>query len=398
MSLTYSKLIKFDLVDDAEAKLDKKEYRDKFMEFFKICGDIIDTDEFIRDCPSFPYSTKNIVRDELMSAIGSTLAIEGITLREDEIKETLQQTRLQDNLKRKQQEVLNSQNVYDYIQNEVNNCEGKFIYKLEHVNQIHKLFTEKIEYIGNRPGQYRNCTALFGEPRKKSLCETYADIYTAMKGFIDWLNRETTELLNGSVIVKAIMSHYYLTEIHPFGDGNGRTARAVEAMVFYANKINPYCFWSLANFWSTHRNDYIVHLGNVRDTCGPMEFLMWGAKGYLEEVKRIKGRVLKKVRQLMLRDYVRYLVDEKTQQKPEERINQRIRRIVELLTRSEKIALDKFRSYPEYKSLYSGMATITQGRDLDKMKSLKLILVTTVEGKEFIEPNYSLLDSLRYRV
>lgn len=397
MGLTYSKLIKFDLIDDIETKLDNKEYRDKFLGFFKICQDIMDADRFIRDCPSFPYSTKNIIRDELMSAIGSTLAIEGITVREDEIKETLQQTKLQDNLKRKQQEVLNSRNVYDYIQSEINNCAGKFIYEEEHISRIHKLFTDNIEYIGNQPGRYRNCPASFGEPRKKGLCETYADIYNAMKNFIEWLNRETTGL-SGSAIVKAMMAHYYLTEIHPFADGNGRTARAVEAMVFYANGINPYCFWSLANFWSTHRNDYIVYLANVRDTCDPMEFLMWGAKGYLEEVLRIKGRVLKKVRQLMLRDYVRYLVDEKKQQKPEERINQRIRRIVELLTKSEKLPLDKFRSYPEYKSLYSGMAAITQSRDLDKMKSLKLILVTTVEGKEFIEPNYSLLDSLRYRV
>ncbi len=71
-------------------------------------------DRFIRDCPSFPGSNKNIIRDELVSAIGSTLAIEGITLREEEIKESITKQTFKI-LQRKQKEILNSRNVYDYI-------------------------------------------------------------------------------------------------------------------------------------------------------------------------------------------------------------------------------------------------------------------------------------------
>ncbi len=127
--------------------------------------------------------------------------------------------------------------------------------------------------------------------------------------------------------------------------------------MLYANGINPYCFWSLANFWSANRNEYITHLGNIRETCDPLDFLIWGAKGYLEEVKRIKERVLKKLKYLMLRDYVSWLLTAKKQQKPEKKINQRIRSIVFLLTDFGKIPLDKFRTSPQYESLYSHKST-----------------------------------------
>jgi Fic family protein len=219
-----------------------------------------------------------------------------------------------------------------------------------------------------------------------------------MKDYINWLNQEKEGILTSNIIAKAIMAHYYLTEIHPFGDGNGRTARAVEAMVLYANGINPYCFWSLANFWSANRNEYIFHLGNIRETCNPLDLLIWGAQGYLREIKRIKERVLTKVKQLMLQDYVRYLSDTKSQQPSSKKINQRIRGILFLLTQSGKISFNKLRSSPEYKSLYHKVSNMTQSRDFSKMKSLRLIRFSDTEGQTFIEPNYEILEGLQYNV
>ena len=399
MGLSYNKLIQFDLLDDAEAKLTQN--RENLFGFLSTFQDIAAADKFIRDCPSFPDSTETIVRDELVSAIGSTLAIEGIVIKEEEIKETIQKRNSERHPQQKQQEIhtLNSQDVYNYIQKTVRKNKEKFVYKDEHIIKIHRLFTANIDYLGNKPGRYRNMSAFFGDnPRRKSLCENYEEIYKAMANFINWLNQENEGLLTGNRIAKAIMAHYYLAEIHPFGDGNGRTARAVEAMVLYANGINPYCFWSLANFWNAHRNDYISRLGEIRDTCDCLEFLMWGAKGYLEEIQRVRGRVLKKVKQLMLQDYTRYLLGTKNQQSPEKKINERIYGVLFLLTHSDKILFNKLRSSPEYKSLYYHISSMTQNRDFSKMKSLRLIRVSKTGGKVFIEPNYEVLESIEYSV
>ncbi|MBN1796792.1 MAG: Fic family protein [Sedimentisphaerales bacterium] len=395
MALSYNKLIRYDLLDDADQRL-KESKKEFFFDFFSVCQEIGIADQFIRDCPSFPGSTKSIIKDELVSAIGSTLAIEGIMLKEEEIKKALETTPLEDKIRRKEQHAANSRDVYDYIQKEVlqGKSIGEFVYKEEHITTIHKLFTTNIASLGNQPGAYRNTSTSFGDPRKISLCQNYTDIYVSMKNYIEWLNTKKTGYLTSNPIAKAIMSHYYLTEIHPFGDGNGRTARAVEAMVLYEEAINPYCFWSLANFWNINRNEYITHLGNIRETCDPLDFIMWGAKGYLDEVIRIKERVLQKLKSLMLRDYVSWLLREKKHQPPEKRINQRIRDVVFLLTDLGKIPLDKFRASPQYESLYSNKSS--KSRDFSKMKALDFIRISEVDGKKFIEPNYDVLERLRY--
>lgn len=396
MALGYKKLIQFDLLDDAEEKLTK--VKNRFFEFLRISQDIMVTDSTIRDFPSFPGSTDTIIIDELVSAIGSTLAIEGIVVKQEEIKETIQKEGFKNNLQRKQQEILNSRDVYKYIKKTVLDNKGEFVYKDKHIIDIHKHFTTKIPYVGNQPGAYRNTGTSFGDPRKVSLCKNYTDIYKAMKNFIKWLNQKNEGILTSNMIAKAIMAHYYLTEIHPFGDGNGRTARAVEAMALYANGINPYCFWSLANFWSANRNEYITHLGNIRNTCDCLDFLMWGAKGYLEEIQRIKALILKKVKQLMLQDYTRWLLLTKKHQPKEKKINNRISRIIELLTRSDRVPFDKLRSSTEYTTIYSHSSSMTQSRDLAKMKSLRLIFMSKINGKMHIEPNYEILESLTFNM
>lgn len=153
MRLSYSKLIQYDLLEGIEANLTNNQK--KFFEFFEIYQNLIAADRFIRDCPSFPDSNETIIRDELVSAIGSTLAVEGVIIKEEEIKEAIQKSTFTDNLQKRQQEVLNSKNVYDYIINTVSTFrreqKGEFVYKDEHILNIHKTFTENINYIGNKP-------------------------------------------------------------------------------------------------------------------------------------------------------------------------------------------------------------------------------------------------------
>jgi len=400
MALTLEKLMKYDLVNDIEAKMKDPNSENQFrlfFAFFNIYQQIKTEDQFIRDCPSQPGSTDKIFRGELISSVGATLAIEGTKLTKEEIEESFQKADLNKELKKKEQEAQNSRNAYDYIINLVRKHEGKFVYNEKHIKRIHKCITNNIDYIGNVPGQYRDINPIFGEPPKKSLCKTTAEVETAISKLICWLNKEEEGgFIIDNMIIKAIMAHYYLTEIHPFGDGNGRTARALEALVLYVNRINTYCFWSLANFWSANRNEYIIHLGNIRATCDSSDFLMWGVEGYLKEIQRIKSLVLKKAKQLMLMDYVRWLLATKKHQKSEKKINQRIEGILELLTHRGKMPLDKFMSSPELTTLYHKRTAPTRYRDFEKMVNLGLIYISKED--KTIGPNYQILKYLEYQV
>jgi len=386
-------LSKFDLEKEIEGVIFNKEEQQKLHDFISTTRKILNADKFIRDCPAFPRSTQGIITRELHSAIGATLAIEGTLLREEEIEESLQKASLKQKLEDKEKEAQNSRNAYQHIIHEVDNNKDKFIYKEEHIKKIHYELTDDIECVSpNVPGQYRDIKATFGVPRKFSFCKTKAHIETIMPKFIKWLNEDGSGFFSNDPIVKAIMAHYYLTEIHPFGDGNGRTARAVEAFVLYANGINTYCFWAFANFWSANRDKYLIHLGDIRTTCNPWEFLIWGLKGYLQEVEKIKDLVLKRLKQLMLQDYVRWLTYKK-------RINQRIAGVLMLIIHKGKMPLDEFLSSPELKTLYSNRKISTRYKDFNKIeKTLNLIRLSKENGKKFIEPNFQKLEQLEYEI
>lgn len=399
MELDLTKLMKFDLVDDVELTI-KGDFN-RLIEFYDIYQKIMTNDEFIRDCPSNPGSTDKIFRSELISSIGATLAIEGTKLTEQEIEESIQKADLSIELEKKEQEAQNSKKAYENIIKIVSeyhkeNDGGKFIYNEGHIKNIHRDITEGIDYMHNVPGEYRDINPIFGEPPKRSLCTKKYTVDTAISKLIEWLNKKGSGPLSNNPFVKATMAHYYISEIHPFADGNGRTARALEALVLYVNGINTYCFWSLANFWSVNRNEYLVRLGNIRATCDPWEFIIWGMKGYLNEIVRIKSRVLNKAKKLMLMDYVRWLYENKNNQPREKKINQRIVGVLGILIRTGEVPYKKFMSFPELKLLCHTIKASTKARDLTKMEKLGLIKYSLKENIKYIGPNYILLEHLNY--
>ncbi len=395
MSLNYDELIQFDLLNKIDSKI--KEDPDYIYECFDIIQEINSIDQFIRESPSFPGSTEKIIRNELLSAIGATLAIEGTSLKKEEIEESFRKASLNEKLKRSEQEAENSRKVYEFVIELAGSQKENFVYEEMMIKQIHKLFTNDISYQSNKPGDYRgDFNVTFGTPRKEGLCKTRFEVEMAMSRLVNWLNREEKGFLTSNVIAKAILAHYYLTEIHPFSDGNGRTARALEALVLYVSGLNNYCFWSLANFWSTHRTEYLVHLGEIREKSDASKLLLWGLRGFLEEIERIKALVLKKVKQLMLMDYTKYLLANKSEQKI--KLNQRIVRVMDLLIHNGRVRRSKFLSRPEMLALYSGYQQMTQRRDIAKMHEIGIIILLKEDDGVYIEANYKILDLIVYNV
>jgi len=396
--LNYENLIQFNLLENAEKELlDPKNSNDIF-DFLGIIQEIESIDHFIKDLPSYPGSTEKIIRNEMISAIGATLAIEGTSISKDEIEESFQKASRNEKLERREQEAENSRKVYYFIRELTEKKSEDFIYTESMIKQIHKYFTADLNYLSNVPGQYRGDFKVeFGYPRRSGLCMTKSQIEKAMTNFTEWLNAEGSGILSRNDIVKAIMAHYYLTEIHPFGDGNGRTSRATEALVLYINGINYYCFWSLANFWSLNKDEYIAYLGEIYTTSNPLKFLMWGLTGYRDEIKRIKNLALLKLKKLMLMDYAKYLLADKSNQPI--KINQRIIDVLKILINKNKSEYRKFSNSPEISALYNNVSISTKNRDFEKMILSDLILIKVNEenDKIYIEPNFSILDQVTYR-
>ena len=126
-----------------------------------------------------------------------------------------------------------------------------------------------------------------------------------MSGFVEWLNRGRGAALDP--IIRAIVAHFLLISIHPFGDGNGRTSRGVESFLLYKAGVNARGFYSLANYYYRNRSDYVALLNRVRFVSDPdaSPFMNFALRGLVEELESVHSEILREVRVISFRDFAR---------------------------------------------------------------------------------------------
>jgi Fic family protein len=52
-----------------------------------------------------------------------------------------------------------------------------------------------------------------------------------MDGYVNFVNH--SRLLDAHPVIRALLAHFFLVTVHPFGDGNGRVSRLVEAGILF---------------------------------------------------------------------------------------------------------------------------------------------------------------------
>jgi len=90
-----------------------------------------------------------------------------------------------------------------------------------------------------------------------------------MRLFLDWFNApaDTDEVL------KAGLAHLWFVTIHPFGDGNGRIARAIADMALARSEKSSQRFYSMSAQIRRERNDYYAILEQTQK--GSMDVTRW---------------------------------------------------------------------------------------------------------------------------
>ena len=105
--------------------------------------------------------------------------------------------------------------------------------------------------------------------------------------FIDWLNLSETWEIN-PVLLAGIV-HYEIARIHPFIDGNGRTARLFATLILFLTGFDHRRFFSLDDFYDRDRQSYYSALKTVhketRDLTKWLEYFTDGVASSVNEVK-----------------------------------------------------------------------------------------------------------------
>jgi len=109
--------------------------------------------------------------------------------------------------------------------------------------------------------------------------------------FLNWFN--STEVIEIDSVIHAGITHYEIVRIHPFIDGNGRTARAMATMVLYRRGLDVKRFFTLDDYYDSDRSNYYKALKNVDQETGDLTgWLEYFTEGVALSAKAVEKKVI----------------------------------------------------------------------------------------------------------
>ena len=326
----------------------------------------------INGIPIPPGVQQRIDSLNILRAVRGTTGIEGSDLSEDEVRRVIEagsdQPVLPSTRRREEQEVRNAEQVMYFVADQLADDARRPVTE-SLICRIHEITTRGIDYLNNVPGHYRSHPVVVQAYRPPASLE---EIRTLMERFVGWLGEGLPQ--SWDPVIRAVVAHFYIVSIHPFGEGNGRTARGVESYLLYQSGVNACGFYSLANFYYRRRDEYVGLLDHVRfSTDGDLTpFVLFALRGLMEELETVHSEVLEQVKVIAFRDFARetLLTNGKLRTRSGERL---FHFLLELAARP--VSLWALRGGEDPMShLYRGVTGRTLERDVSFLRQHKLVV------------------------
>lgn len=248
--------------------------------------------------PLLPATAQSLMRIYLAKGVLATTAIEGNTLSVEQVEEFLRGT-------------LELPPSKEYLKTEVDNIVKACNWIVEHaiannglplsvdvIQSFNRAVLDRLELkeevVPGRIRQYDVGVARYrGAP--------WSDCPYLLERLVTWLgdlDRTLPEFLGtAKAILRAVLSHLYIAWIHPFGDGNGRTARLVEFAILVNAGIPIPAAHLLSDHYNETRTKYYLELDRASRSGGDVvPFICYAVRGFIdgvrEQIKRITEQQL----------------------------------------------------------------------------------------------------------
>ena len=230
------------------------------------------------------------------------------------------------------------------------------------------------------PGMLRlqDQNVTFGTPRHRG-SDGGAECEEAFKRLCQAVVREFQE---HDLLIQALAFHYHLAAMHPFIDGNGRTARALEALMLQQCGLRDTLFIAMSNYYYEEKNAYIRTLAEVRANDHDLTpFLIFGLKGVESQCKRLFDEIKANVARALFRNTMYDLFGRLRTPRKRVIVERQIR-ILKLLLESS-ITLDELSrlTHPDYKDLARPHRALI--RDINYLIQLGAIDYERLEGNGY---------------
>ncbi|MBI4685112.1 MAG: Fic family protein [Nitrospirae bacterium] len=144
-------------------------------------------------------------------------------------------------------------------------------------------------------GVYRNRYVIVGNRLTEEVFfrpPSNEDVPKLMKALITWLNSAEAQAFDP--IIEAGIAHYEFVRIHPFVDGNGRTARVLATLILYLRGFDAKQFFCLDDYYDSDRRAYYRVLQGVdQKTLDLTKWLEYSVEGVKVSIAAVKESVVR---------------------------------------------------------------------------------------------------------
>ncbi|NQE46317.1 hypothetical protein C5S31_09885 [ANME-1 cluster archaeon GoMg2] len=246
--------------------------------------------EIILNSPLIPKWEVTLRREAIVQSAHSSTRIEGNRLSLDQVSNLAVGREVMATRKDKQ-EVLNYLRV---LENLDKLARGKAITEKDILN-IHRMLTEDTLENSSDCGAYRNRYVVVGNRLTGEIIfrppENEA-VPGLIEVLVEWVSSDEAKELDP--IVMAGIAHYEFVRIHPFVDGNGRTARVLATLILYLRGFDTKQFFCIDDYYDSDRPAYYSALQSVNQTTLDLtDWLEYFAEGVAVSIDTVKERVVR---------------------------------------------------------------------------------------------------------
>jgi cell filamentation protein, protein adenylyltransferase len=169
------------------------------------------------------------------------------------------------------------------------------LFKAIHYEATKGLGAEEGPFKPHHEGEWRDGEAGVFDPLAGMLVHEgspQAEVRPRMLALIDWVNGKLDDPVEWPPPVIAGVLHFNIVEVHPFADGNGRTARLLTSALLMRTGYTPYRLFNFDAHYGKDKEAYLAALRSVREQTWNQEtWQRYFLDGLATEYERVAGEV-----------------------------------------------------------------------------------------------------------
>jgi Fic family protein len=262
---------------------------------------LVDAKSALNSLTTTPYQrewVQELQKIQLKMEVAGTSRIEGAEFTEGELDAALKPNATADELfTRSQRQAKSAVETYRWISHLPND----FPITSDLIRDVHRSIVVGCDDDHCPPGTLRRLdeNVTFGVPRHRG-CEGGHACQEALDQLVKALHREYQE---HDPLIRALALHYHFAAMHPFLDGNGRTARALEALLLQRCGLKDTVFIAMSNYYYDEKSRYLQTLSSVEAPSHDLtEFLIFGLQGIARQCERLFREIKKHMQRALFRN------------------------------------------------------------------------------------------------